>query len=404
MEEAVLLVRYAEIHLKGLNRPFFERSLVEDIRRALAPLPARVVREQGRIFVFDLPKDKLISAAERLTRVFGIHSVSPARGMEKDWSEIVSAAETLVDAALSARAPEGGEVRFKVFARRADKHFPLRSDEICRELGHTLLTRFPQLHVDVTHPELPVCVEIRQDRAFVCADELHGAGGMPVGTNGKATLLISGGIDSPVAGYMIAKRGVSLSAVHFYSYPYTSERARDKVVTLTNILSRYAGRVRLYLVPFTEIQLAIHEKCPSSETTVLMRRLMMRIAELFARKEGAQALVTGEAIGQVASQTIESLTVTGDAVTLPVFRPLIGFDKEEIIERAKAIGSFDTSILPFEDCCTVFVPQHPVTKPKLFDIRQSEAAVDFSDMIERAVAGTELVEVDPFDENAASSH
>ena len=382
--EPVLLVRYAEIHLKGLNRPFFEKSLVHRIELALRPIGADVVREQGRIFVYGVPQDQLPAAADKLSRVFGIHSVSPAVSCEKVWEDIVEAAYTLVEARLA-----GAEhLSFKVMSRRSDKRFPMRSEDICRTLGGLLLERFPQLSVDVHKPDLYVGVEIRQNRAFVYADEIAGVGGMPVGCNGHAMLLISGGIDSPVAGYMIAKRGVRISAVHFFSYPYTSERARDKVVELARILTSYTGAITLYLVPFTEIQLAIYEKCPQSETTVLMRRLMMQISERIALASGAQALVTGESIGQVASQTIESLTVTNDAVTLPVFRPLIGFDKEEIIDRAKAIGSFETSILPYEDCCTVFVPQHPVTKPKLDAIRQSESLVDFEPMIEKALLET----------------
>lgn len=389
--EHVLLVRYAEIHLKGLNRPYFERGLVTEIEKALSPLPARVVREQGRIFVFGLPETDVEDAAQRLTRVFGIHSVSPAISVDKDWAVMKEAAVALVRDEL-AREPKS---TFKVLSRRSDKRFPLRSEEICRELGGVLLDAFPQLSVDVHHPAFLVGVEVRQQQAFLFARELPGAGGMPVGCNGHAMLLISGGIDSPVAGYMVAKRGVSLSAVHFFSYPYTSERARDKVVDLCRIVSNYAGRMTLYLVPFTDIQLTIHEKCPSSETTVLMRRLMMKIAERVALDCGAQALVTGEAIGQVASQTIESMTVTEDAVTLPVFRPLIGFDKEEIIDRAKAIGTFDTSILPYEDCCTVFVPQHPVTRPKLDRLRESEARVDFAPMVDKAIADMETVVLDP---------
>lgn len=384
--EPVLLVRYAEIHLKGLNRPFFERGLMKRISLALRPRNVRVVREQGRVFVFGLPEDAIDEAADKLTRVFGIHSVSPALAVEKDWDAIVGAANALV-----AKRIEGLEqASFKVIARRADKRFSMRSQEICRTLGGLLLEAFPVLRVDVHEPDFYVGVEIRQDQAFLFAEERLGVGGMPVGTNGHAMLLISGGIDSPVAGYMIAKRGVRISAVHFYSYPYTSERAREKVAELTHILAGFAGEVTLYLVPFTEIQLAIYEKCPQSETTVLMRRLMMQIAEKIAVSCGAQALITGESIGQVASQTIESLTVTNDAVAMPVFRPLIGFDKEEIVERAKAIGSYDTSILPFEDCCTVFVPQHPVTKPKLEDLRRSEGLVDFAPMIEKAIAETEV--------------
>ena len=278
---------------------------------------------------------------------------------------------------------------FKCFARRADKRFMMTSEQICRELGHELLEAYPNLSVDVHRPELKVTVEIRQQSAFVYTKEILGAGGMPVGSNGKAMLLISGGIDSPVAGYMIAKRGVVLDAVHFYSYPYTSERARDKVVELAKLVSRYAGVINLYLVPFTDIQLTIYDKCPSTETTVLMRRLMMKIAERIAKDTGSLALITGESIGQVASQTIESLCVTDDAVSMPVFRPLIGFDKEEIIEKAQRIGTFETSILPYEDCCTVFVPKHPVTKPKVDKLRESEALVDFEPMIEDAIAKTE---------------
>ena len=246
--------------------------------------------------------------------------------------------------------------------------------------------------MDVHQPDCRLFVSVRRGKAYVFEQKVSGFGGLPLGTNGKGMVLLSGGIDSPVAGHMIAKRGVAIDAIHFYSYPYTSERARDKVIELAKIVARYAGPIRLYLVPFTEIQLAIYDHCPPSETTVLMRRLMMQIAERVARSSGAQALITGEAIGQVASQTIESLTVTNDAVSMPVFRPLIGFDKEEIIDRAKAIGTFDTSIQPYEDCCTVFVPQHPVTKPKVEKLRESEALVDFAPMIERAIADMQLVE------------
>ena len=281
---------------------------------------------------------------------------------------------------------------FKVLARRSDKHYFMNSDEINRELGGRMLEAFPQLSVDVHKPEIKLSVEIR-DKAYVYCEEIPGSAGMPTGTAGKATLLISGGIDSPVAGWMMAKRGLTLSAVHFYSYPYTSERARDKVVELTKLVSRYAGEIRLHLVPFTEIQLAIYERCPEKETTVLMRRLMMRIAQTIAQREGALALITGESLGQVASQTLEALGCTNDAVSMPVFRPLIGFDKDEIMDVARRIGTYETSILPYEDCCTVFVPKHPVTKPKLEELRRSEAAVDWSEMIEKALSDTELVTV-----------
>ena len=387
--ERVILVRYAEIHLKGLNRPFFEKLLVDRIKQALNPVRANVVREQGRIFVYDIPEQLIPDCTDRLCRVFGIHSISIARCVEKNWEAIKEAAIEEV----TPHAAQTSSLTFKCFARRSDKRFPMTSEEICRELGHEILESFPNLSVDVHHPVLPVTVEIRQNNAFVYSGETLGAGGMPVGSNGKAMLLISGGIDSPVAGYMIAKRGVMLDAVHFYSYPYTSERARDKVIELTKLVSRYAGRINLYLVPFTDIQLTIYDKCPSTETTVLMRRLMMKIAERIAKDTGSLALITGESIGQVASQTIESLCVTDDAVSMPVFRPLIGFDKEEIVDKAQKIGTFETSILPYEDCCTVFVPKHPVTKPKVDRLRESEALVDFEPMIEKAISETERMSI-----------
>ena len=383
--ERVLLVRYAEIHLKGLNRPFFERLLVDRIKQALHPVAARVEREQGRIFVYGIGEEDLSDSMDKLQRVFGIHSISSACCVDKAWDAIREAAI----AEAKPYADENESLTFKCFARRSDKRFPMTSEQLCRELGHELLEAYPNLSVDVHHPKLSVTVEIRQQNAFVYTNEIMGAGGMPVGSNGKAMLLISGGIDSPVAGYMIAKRGVLLDAVHFYSYPYTSERARNKVIELTKLVSRYAGTINLYLVPFTDIQLTIYDKCPSTETTVLMRRLMMKIAERIAKDTGSLALITGESIGQVASQTIESLCVTDDAVSMPVFRPLIGFDKEEIIDKAQKIGTFETSILPYEDCCTVFVPKHPVTKPKLDRLRESEALVDFEPMIEEAIAKTE---------------
>lgn len=389
--ERVLLVRYAEIHLKGLNRPFFERQLVNHIRHALSGMDIRVERTQGRMYVWGLQEEQMELAITKLKKVFGIHSVSPAVAIDNDWSTICDAARLMMQQALAER---NGEATFKVLARRADKRFPMNSDQINRDLGGVLLDSFPKLRVDVKNPEIRVGVEVRE-KTFIYVSEYACAGGMPVGSNGRAALLLSGGIDSPVAGYRIAKRGVALSAVHFYSYPYTSERARDKVVELTRLLSYYAGEIRLHLVPFTDIQMTIYEQCPSSQTTILMRRLMMKIAEIIAKQDGAQALITGEAIGQVASQTIESLAVTDDAVQMPVFRPLIGFDKIEIMDEAKAINTYETSILPYEDCCTVFVPRHPVTKPKVDQIRESEALVDFTDMIEQALQNTELLLVTP---------
>lgn len=387
--EKLLLIRYGEIHLKGLNRPFFERKLIENIQSAIAGTDAEVKREQGRFYVWGLKENEFEGAIESLKRVFGIHSISPAYVAEKDWKGICEASFSLMEARLG----DKDEASFKVFARRSDKTFPMNSDTIGKELGHELLQRFPALHVDVHTPKIKVCVEIRE-KAFLYMDEIKGAGGMPTGTAGRAALLISGGIDSPVAGYMMARRGLELSAVHFYSYPYTSVRARDKVVELSKLVARYAGKIRLHLVPFTQIQLTIYDQCPSKETTVLMRRLMMRIAEQIAEADGARALITGEALGQVASQTLESLCVTDDAVRMPVFRPLIGFDKDDIVAIAKKIDTFETSILPYEDCCTVFVPQHPVTKPDVEQLRESEAKVDFTEMIRKAIEDTEIIEVE----------
>lgn len=384
----VIVVKYAEIHLKGLNRPFFEKKLVDRIKNALKPMPAKIIREQGRVFIYGVPDTDLSEACEKLTRIFGIHSFCPALSVEKDWNSICRAALSLLE-------NEGENRSFKVFAKRADKRFPFTSEQICREMGGAVLDSKPSWRVDVHKPEVKLTIEIRQDSAVIYTKDIPGAGGMPVGTNGKAMLLISGGIDSPVAGYMIAKRGVCLDAVHFYSYPYTSERARDKVIELAKLVSRYAGPIDLYLVPFTEIQTTIYDKCPSAETTVLMRRLMMKIAERIANKSGCQALITGESIGQVASQTMESLACTDDAVQMPVFRPLIGFDKEEIVSKAEMIGTFETSILPYEDCCTVFVPQHPVTKPKVEQLRSSEKLVDFEPMLEKAIENTELFRTYP---------
>lgn len=385
--ENVLLIRYGEVHLKGLNRPYFERKLIERIKLALSGLNATVKREQGRIYAFGIGENDNEKAIDMLTRVFGIHSLSPSYGVEKGW-------DTICRTALEVMKQEaaGGKRTFKVFARRSDKQFFMNSQSICRELGGYILDNMPELSVDIHNPEICLSVEIR-DMAYIYTKEIPCAGGMPTGTAGRGALLLSGGIDSPVAGYMLAKRGLELSAVHFYSYPYTSERARDKVVELARILAAHTGTIKLHLVPFTEIQLAIYDNCPPKETTVLMRRLMMRIAEIIARQDGALALITGESLGQVASQTLESLCATNDAVSLPVFRPLIGFDKEDITNVARKIGTFETSIQPYEDCCTVFVPQHPVTKPRLADIRKSEALVDFSEMIERALKDTEVAEI-----------
>ena len=391
--EKVILVRYTEIHLKGLNRPFFEQKLIENIKHALKGIPSKVEREQGRIYIVGIPGERFDDAIERLKRVFGIYSISPALAVDKDWDRVCDTAYLLMEKQVSKKP----DLSFKVFARRSDKHYFMNSDQINRELGHLVLERFPSVHVDIHKPEVALSVEIRE-KAYIYAEEIPCAKGMPVGTAGRAMLLISGGIDSPVAGYMMAKRGLNLSAIHFFSHPYTSELAKDKVVELIRLLSRYTGGIRLHVVPFTDIQMTIYDSCPEKETTIIMRRLMMEIAERIAKADEAKALITGEALGQVASQTLESLCATDDAVSMPVFRPLIGFDKEEIMDLSRKIGTYETSILPYEDCCTVFVPKHPVTRPVVEDIRASEAAVDFSELIEKAIAETEVRIVRPSDE------
>lgn len=385
--ETVLLVRYGELHLKGLNRPFFERKLIEAMRRALRGTSARVERAQGRLFVTGLSAGELSEAAERLQKVFGIYSLSPALCTEPRWESVSEAAELVMREACGDKP-----ATFKVEARRADKRFPMNSMTICRELGAQLLAKFPVLTVDVHTPEIRLGVEIRE-RAYVYAGETLCAGGLPTGTNGRAALLLSGGIDSPVAGYMIAKRGVELVGVHFHSFPYTSERAKDKVVQLSSKLAAYTGGIKLFVVPFTDIQRAIYDSCPESHLTILMRRMMMRISERIARDNGADALVTGESVGQVASQTLSGLSATDAVVDMPVFRPCIGMDKSEIISYARRIGTYETSILPYEDCCTIFTPRHPVTHPRIKDMLASEALFDYAQLLDAAIAGAECIEV-----------
>ena len=378
----LLLVRYGEVFLKGQNRPFFLRKLVDHVREAVSGVGGRVFLSDGRIYVSDFTD--MDECIRRVTRVFGIHSVSPAVEMEKDDFEAICA--------QAARMMEPLSGTFKVLARRSDKRYPLDSPAIMREAGGYVLEHVPHLSVDVNHPDHELMIEIRK-HAYLSVDKILAVGGMPMGTNGKACLLLSGGIDSPVAGFMIAKRGVELCCVHYHSFPYTSERAREKVLELARLLSEYCGKMRVFVVPFTEIQMQIHQKCPENYTTLIMRRYMMRIAQILAERDGAQALITGESIGQVASQTMEALGCTDEVVSLPVFRPCIGMDKSEIIERAQRIGTFETSSLPYEDCCTVFTPKHPATHPRKALIAKAEEALDSEALIAAAIEGTELVEV-----------
>ena len=379
--ENLLLIRYGEIYLKGLNRPYFLRALLARVREAVKPLGGQVWLKDARLFVQGV--SDMDACIARVTKVFGVHSVCPAVRLPKaDFEQVCAQAADMMKDMTGT---------FKVDARRSDKRYPLDSPEINAKMGGYILRNVPGLKVDVHHPDHVMNVEIR-DEAYLYVKVIEAAGGMPVGTGGKAALLLSGGIDSPVAGYMIAKRGVELCAVHFYSYPYTSERAKEKVLDLARILSQSCCGLRVYVVPFTDIQLKIHEKCADDYTTLIMRRFMMRIAEKIAQQEGAEALITGESVGQVASQTMTALHMTNMVVSMPVFRPLIGFDKIEIIRYAEKIGTYETSCLPYEDCCTVFTPRHPATHPKLDKILESEARLDGDALIEEAVRNTEIVE------------
>ena len=379
----LLMVRYGEIYLKGLNRPYFLRALVSRVLEAAKPFGGKVWLHDARVFVSDMNDPE--GCMERVRKVFGVHSVCPAIEMEKDnFDGICQQAELMM-------RPLSGT--FKVESRRADKHYFLDSPQINRQVGEYVLMRNEDhLKVDVHKPEHVLSIEIR-DQAYLYCQVYPAVGGMPVGTGGKAALLLSGGIDSPVAGYMIAKRRVQLVAVHYHSFPYTSEFAKQKVLDLAKILSDYCCGIKVYVVPFTEIQMQIHEKCPEDYTTLIMRRYMMRIAERIARKEECLALITGESVGQVASQTMEALATTDQVVEMPVFRPLIGFDKIDIIEYARKIGTYETSSLPYEDCCTVFTPKHPATKPKMAKILEGEGNLDQEALIAAAVDNAEIVEL-----------
>ena len=402
----VILVRYGEIILKGLNRPFFEDRLMSNIKKSLHSLgKVSVRRSQARIFVE--PADEAFDfgvAVKKLSRVFGIVSVSIVLKIESDFEEIkkhsVAIAQEHLDKLISRNALNHGSsamsrntpgsISFKVEAKRGDKSFPLQSPEICAQLGEHLLESIPALRVDVHSPDFVFYVEVRES-AYIYCDIIPSNGGLPIGTNGKAMLLLSGGIDSPVAGWMMAKRGLEIEAVHFYSYPYTSERAKEKVISLAKILSRYCYHVKLHIVPFTQIQMEINDKCPEEQITIIMRRAMMKISEIIAKKNGALALITGESLGQVASQTLHALSVSNAAVGMPVFRPLIGMDKNEVIDIARKIDTYETSILPYEDCCTVFVAKHPKTKPKLVDILGHESGLLLEEMVDKAVNDTETM-------------
>jgi tRNA uracil 4-sulfurtransferase len=388
------LIKYGEIAIKGKNRKMFEDALVHQIKYALKKAEGRfqVRKEQGRIYVEALEEDYDVDEVIGLLQtVFGIVGICPVVLKEDKGTEQLS--KDVVDF-IRETYGDDPNFSFKVNARRARKNFPMNSMEINAFVGEKILNAFPNLHVDVHKPEETIYVEIREE-ICIYSKIIPGPCGMPVGTSGKAMLLLSGGIDSPVAGYMIAKRGCKIDATYFHAPPYTSERAKEKVVDLAKIISKYSGPVYLNVVNFTDIQLYIYDKCPHDELTIIMRRYMMRIAEHFAKEGGSLGLVTGESIAQVASQTMQSLACTNDVCTLPVYRPLIGFDKNEIIERSEKIGAYETSILPYEDCCTIFVAKHPVTKPKVEVIRKSELklAEKIDELVQTAIETTQTLVV-----------
>ena len=388
MNEMILL-KLGELVLKGLNRRSFEDKLQANIYRRLNNLGQfRVYTRQSTTYVEPMNDQCDMDAAwEALTKVFGVVGLSRARACEKDKDAILAAAREYLDDKLSTAKT------FKVETKRADKTFPMTSIQLSQYVGGELDELYPNLQVDVHHPELTVHVEIRDYAAFVHADPEPGAGGLPVGINGRAVSLLSGGIDSPVSSWMIAKRGVALEMVHFFSYPYTSPEAKEKVIELARLLTPWCGRLTVHVVPFTAIQEELRRSCPPELFTLIMRRFMMRISERVAQRCGAKALVTGECLGQVASQTMEAMTVTGAVVKLPILRPVVGMDKEDIVQISRKIGTFDTSILPYEDCCTVFTPRHPRLRPTLEEIEAAEQGLDIEAMVSAAVEGIERVQV-----------
>ena len=393
MTYQTFLIKYGEIAIKGKNRYRFEDALVRQIRFALRSAEGtfRVHKCQGRIYVDCDGYYDYEETVEALKKVFGIVGICPVVRTEvKEFEELKKDIVAYVEKAYPDK-----NLTFKVESRRAKKTYPVNSMEMNCDLGEAILDAFPEMRVDVHHPDVLLNVEVREE-VYIYSHIIPGPGGMPIGTNGTAMLLLSGGIDSPVAGYMVAKRGVGLDAVYFHAPPYTSERAKQKVVDLAKKVAAYTGPIRLHVVNFTDIQLSIYDKCPHDELTIIMRRYMMRIAETLAKKCGCLGLITGESIGQVASQTMQSLLVTNEVCTLPVYRPLIGFDKQEIVEISEKIDTFETSILPYEDCCTIFVAKHPVTKPKLDVIQRSEQRLseDIDHLVEAALETTEIIEVE----------
>lgn len=381
--EKVIIVRYCEIHLKGKNRGYFEQVFMNNLERSLVGIRHEIRRPSGRYVVENFDAGMTDEIVARLSKVFGVHTLSVGTKVPSDMDAIFEEILRI--------SPNGGT--FKIVTNRADKHFPLDSMQVNAEIGGRLLAKKPDLRVDVHEPETILHIDIRENgTALVFEGIVKGAGGMPVGTAGRGMLLLSGGIDSPVAGYMIAKRGMKLECLHFHSYPYTNMQAREKVEELARIFAGYTGGLNLHVVSVTHIQEEIHKKCPEEMMITLLRRFMMRIAERLCKETGAQCIVTGESLGQVASQTIEGMTSSNAVIEgVPVLRPLVGFDKTEIIERARAIGTYETSVLPYEDCCTVFLPKHPLIRPDLKKVENAESALDVEALVNEALSSAEKV-------------
>ena len=391
-EQNIFIVRCGEVALKGMNKPYFEKMLVNRIKKLLKKFDnVEAYRHEGLIFVrADKKHDPEIIIGE-ISKVFGVASISPALECESELNSIGDAAVALMMDLIEKK----GIKTFKVDAKRADKNFPVKSPEIARIIGAKVLVGCKVLKVDVHNPDCVLFVDLRKDKSYVFEQKISGFGGLPLGTNGKGMVLLSGGIDSPVAAWMMAKRGMLIETVHFHSYPYTSQRAQEKVEDLARIIAQYCGRFKMNVINLLPIQEQIVENCPEEETTILVRRFMMRIAEKVAQKSGCTMLITGENLGQVASQTAEALVVTDATVKMPVMRPLIALDKVDIIQKAKDIGTFETSIMPYEDCCTVFLPKHPATKPKLEKILESESKLDVDALVEAAVEKKEIIDIKP---------
>lgn len=385
-----LIVRCGEVALKGLNKPYFERMLVERIKKNLKEFPnTDVTRSEGLIFVRSDRQNDLDKLIGNISKVFGVASISPAIEVDSDLDKIGKAAVKFMVDLIEKK----GVKTFKVDAKRADKNFPVLSPDIARIIGGKVLIGCKVLKVDVHNPDALLFVDVRKDKSFIYEQKVSGFGGLPLGTNGKGLVLLSGGIDSPVAAWMMAKRGMMIEALHFHSYPYTSERAQEKVEALAKIVAGYTGNFKMHVINLLPIQEAIVANCNEEETTILVRRFMMRIAERVAQERGCMMLITGENLGQVASQTAEALVVTDNVVKMPVMRPLIAMDKVDIMDKAREIGTYETSILPYEDCCTVFLPKHPKTKPKLAEIEKSESKLEVEKMVEAALLSKELVSI-----------